>query len=363
MFGFFTENNAVQKLVKTHYDVIFYAEGAHYFQYFQYIFEAVHQRGLHICYLTSQKDDPAFKLKDDNVEVVFSKTTLAFVLSHLKADLVFMTMPDLHQFIYKRSPGVKNYVYVFHALVSTHQQYRSGAFDHYDTVLLAGPHQDAELREAEAIYHTSRKQLLPFGYPLLQQLDRKAGEININEKKILIAPSWYEEGILLNGLDELLQPLLGGDFEIVLRPHPEFSRRFPKQYKRILQLAAAERCLRIDRSPDVWEEMLNAGLLVTDRSGIAFEYAFVRNRPVLFIDTLAKMQNPDFARFTSLPAEDQYRSLIGKAVEPQNLNNIIDTIHHIRKADYSQAIQKAKAGMTYPPSFLNEALEQLLGRS
>jgi len=363
MFGFFAENSSVQKLVKTHYEVIFFAEGAHYFQYFEYLFHAIRNRGLRICYITSDKDDAVFKFAGLNVDVVFSKTTLAFALAHLKADLVFMTMPDLNQFIFKRSPGVKNYVYVFHALVSTHQQYRSGAFDHYDTVLLAGPHQEEELREAEAIHHTNPKQLLPFGYPLLQQLEQQAKDLVINKNKILVAPSWYEEGILLNCLDELLEQLLPGLYEIVLRPHPEFARRFPKKFKRILALSKNHENLRIDSAPRIWEEMLSAGLLITDRSGIAFEYAFVRNRPVLFIDTPPKMQNSELHRFNAVPVEDRFRGFIGSSISPGNLKTIGGLIEKVRAEDYSASIQKAKAGMTYPPSYYDKALAQLLGRA
>ena len=196
MFGFFRENREVQKLAVTRYQVIFYAENAYYFQYFRHLFGELQRRQLRICYITSQQNDPLLNVAYPNVDVVFSKATLAFVFQKLQADVVIMTMPDLQHFIYKRSPSVGKYIYVFHAMVSTHQQYRKSAFDHYDTIFCVGPHHQREIRESEKIYGLPEKELVPYGYPLLDDLSEKAMSVNTKNDQVLIAPSWYEKGIL-----------------------------------------------------------------------------------------------------------------------------------------------------------------------
>lgn len=87
-----------------------------------------------ICYLTSDRDDSMFaeSRKQPNLNVFYVGTgmirTWAFL--NLKADLCVMTMPDLETFHLKRSKTYPvHYVYIFHALVSTHSIYRNGAFD------------------------------------------------------------------------------------------------------------------------------------------------------------------------------------------------------------------------------------------
>jgi hypothetical protein len=144
MLSFFSELRNVQKLAGQKFHVVFYAENKYYFQYFRHLYEALIQiPALKIAYITSDKGDSI--LEDDRVQTFYLKSTLAGTFPRLQADVMIMTMPDLQNFIFKRSPAVGKYIYVFHALVSTHQQYRAHAFDHYDTIFCTGPQQEKEI--------------------------------------------------------------------------------------------------------------------------------------------------------------------------------------------------------------------------
>src|SRR5215211_4513704 len=190
MFSFFSEYRTAQKVISNHYHIIFYAENRYYFQYFEHLFEAFASEGRYrICYLTSDKTDRI--LADKRIESYYLKNTLAGIFPRLKADIMIMTMPDLQNFIFKKSAAVKKYIYVFHALVSTHQQYRAHAFDNYDTIFCTGPQHVQEVRESEKIYSLKKKDLINYGYPLLESLRKKTAENIIQPGKILIAPSWY----------------------------------------------------------------------------------------------------------------------------------------------------------------------------
>ena len=50
---------------------------------------------------------------------------------------------------------------------------------------------------------------------------------------ILIAPSWQKDNILESCLEETLKPLLATGYRIVVRPHPEFVKRFPAKIRAI----------------------------------------------------------------------------------------------------------------------------------
>lgn len=344
MFGFLRESAAVRKLIDTHYSVIFFSESAYYFQYFRHLVEAVRGSAIKSCYITADRNDPLLNASDDNFEVVYCKDSLGFVFPKLKADVMLMTMPDLQQFLFRRSASVREYVYVFHALVSTTQQYRAGAFDHYDSILLAGPHQEKEIREAEKISGLPRKNLVPYGYPLLQDLTLQAKTLP-SQRQILIAPSWYENGILQTCLPQLLDVLLAHNLPVIIRPHPEFRKRNRKGFAKLQDIIKKNPLLSIDNELSVWPTMLGSDFLITDRSGIAFEYAFVQKRKVIFIDTPLKIQNPDFARFENVPAENMFRNEIGICVQPDRLSSVDDALSKtedpIAMQTRIEAVQKA----------------------
>src|SRR5215208_5335547 len=103
MFGLLKEYRNVQRVINARYDVLFYAENAYYFQYFKHLFESLKSRGVKICYITSDKSDPVFQQSTNFITVVYSNRTLAFAFQNLKANVMIMTMPDLQNFIFKRS--------------------------------------------------------------------------------------------------------------------------------------------------------------------------------------------------------------------------------------------------------------------
>jgi YidC/Oxa1 family membrane protein insertase len=88
----------------------------------------------------------------------------------------------------------------------------------------------------------------------------------------------------------------------------------------------------------IWEDQLlkedslyEADLLITDRSGIAFEYAFGTERPVLFVDTPLKEHNKNWKALNIEPIELQLRNKIGVSISLDNLHNILPIIEDLLK--------------------------------
>jgi hypothetical protein len=363
MLHFFKENREIQRVISTRYQVIFYAENAYYFQYFRHLFHALQSRAIRICYITSDKNDPILKQGFANVDVVFSKSTLAFAFQKLQADLMILTMPDLGNYIFKRSPGVKNYIYVFHAMVSTHQQYRKGAFDHYDTVFCVGPHHEKEIRESESLYDTKRKELVAYGYPLLNELEEKLSTIEEKEEQQLIAPSWYEAGILQTCIHDVIKNLAPLNKQILVRPHPEFIKRNKKSFAALERTVHQFPNLAFDVNPSLWPSLLSSELLLTDRSGIAFEFALVKKAPVVFIDTPLKIQNRDVEKFRNIPVENRLRSAIGMSIDPDNLSSLPGVIEEAskRRHEFQEKIEAAKKEILYE-NCLQNAVDYILSQ-
>ncbi|RYY67186.1 MAG: hypothetical protein EOO12_01945 [Chitinophagaceae bacterium] len=362
MIGFLHEYRNSQKVIAREYDFIFYSEGAYYHQYLRAIYEALLQRPeLRLCYISSDPADPVLKGAPANVDTYCLKATLMFVFPRLRAKAVILTMPNLDLHGYKRSPMVGKYVYVFHALVSTHQQYHEQAFDRYDSVFCCGRYQEEEIRAAEALRSLPAKDLVPYGYPLLEDLQQRSAEGL--EPCVLVAPSWHPEGILNTCLEPLLAQLLTLDLAVQIRPHPEFRKREPRKMKALEALVRKTPSLRIDTAPQLYTQLASAQLLVTDRSGIALEYAFARRRPVLFIDTPPKIYNRNYTALGIEPIEDRLRPELGRSVAPGRLGEVPEAARALMAdaGSWDKKMAALEAATVYGPSQKREGVAYLEG--
>jgi YidC/Oxa1 family membrane protein insertase len=84
-----------------------------------------------------------------------------------------------------------------------------------------------------------------------------------------------------------------------------------------------------DELPDVINSLVEADILITDRSGIALEYAFGTYRPVLFVDTPLKISNPNWQNIAVEPIENFLRSRIGISILPDQLSAIAGKIEQL----------------------------------
>jgi YidC/Oxa1 family membrane protein insertase len=332
--NFLTEYNAVQKILKERHQLVVYAESRHYYQYFESLLQDVlNNSSIQILYISSDKNDPILNASGDRMQVVYIKQFLGLLFPKIKADIMIMTMPDLNNFLYKRSSHVQEYIYVFHAAVSTHLQYREKAFFYYDSIFCTGPYQEKELRKAEITYGLPAKELISYGYPLMDSIKRKyealPPRVSNSRKKILIAPSWFEACILETCIERLVQELSRLDYEIDIRSHPEYIKRLPKKYKGLKKIVSDLPNVHFDEAPEVLTSLIDADILITDRSGIALEYAFGTYRPVLFIDTPLKISNPNWQKLGLEPIENDIRSMIGMSVLPDEISTIPQKLHQL----------------------------------
>ena len=154
-------------------------------------------------------------------------------------------------------------------------------------------------------------------------LENKALYCNQNIKKILIAPSWQEYNILDSCLEPMIQSSLRDGWQIIVRPHPEYVKRYGARWNKILEqyrdVASDRLLLQTDFSSN--ETVYSADVLVTDWSGIAFEYSFATRKPVLFINTPMKVANPQYAKVIEQPLNLTLRGEIGVQLDPAQANH------------------------------------------
>lgn len=341
--GFFSEYKTVQKIIAVRHAVVVYAESRHYYQYFERLVNDLLQQQVPVLYITSDRNDPMLSSGAAGIEVVYIHWWLGFLFPRVKADVFIMTMTDLDNYAFKRSKEVSCYVYVFHAMVSTHLQYTPKAFYHYDAVFCPGPSHVREIKAAEKKYQLRQKDTIEYGYPLIdvlnEQYERDHVKNNTSLPVILIAPSWYKECILETCMEELVQQLAAFPYNIVIRPHPEYVKRRPKKWAALQQQVSRLSNVSFDDSPEVLSSLSKAAILITDRSGIAFEYALGLQRPVLFIDTPLKVMNAAWEELTIEPIENKYRERMGVTLAPNDISHIDHYIEKLRLMEKSFAVQ------------------------
>lgn len=300
--------------------VVFYAESRHYYQYFENLISGLLAKKVKILYITSDKKDPLRKTAPEGMHVMHTKWMLGVLFKRIKADVMVMTMPDLDNYQFKRSTTVGKYVYLFHAAVSTHQQYRKESFFNYDAIFCVGEFQQKEIRQAETVYNQKQKELIPYGYPLLDDIKEQTHPDT--RQVIVIAPSWFEGCIFDTCIEELLLQLSKLTYEVVLRSHPEYQKRKGKSFARINKLLQRYPHMMIDEEPDVIKTLSVADILITDRSGIALEFALGTGKPVLFVETVLKQTNPHCSELGIEPIENSLRPALGIPLYPDKLDQL-----------------------------------------
>ena len=340
------------KLSKDEKEIIFYAEHAGYYPNFEGILKELNiKSNKKFCYITSDINDPILKNNDSKINSFYIKNFLPFFMLLVNCKVFVMTLTDLNQFHLKRSINNVHYVYVFHALVSSHMMYREGAFDHYDTILCVGPHHEKEIRKRERDLNLKPKRLIQGGYYRLERISNKYKNLNLDHdgKNILIAPSWGPQNIIESCGIEIVKKLLDLKYKVMLRPHPETTKRSPEILKKYCDKFADNEnfVLQTDISGD--EAMLKADLLITDLSGIAFEYAFGTNRPVLFIDLPKKIQNKNYQKLGIDPFELSIRNQIGFVLKTEELNNLENVVKNLinQKSLYKEKIKEIAEKSVY----------------
>jgi len=256
------------------------------------------------------------------------------VMMLMDADIVVMTMPDLEKYHIKRSLVRKDieYIYTDHGMTSLHLMLQENALDYFDTIFCYGPNHIREVREMERVYNLPAKTLVKTGFPLLDSMIEGAeaiGDVINDPKIILIAPSWQQDNILEYCLEETLRPLLGAGYRIVVRPHPEFIKRFPGKMRKIIERYKDDvgDDFEIQTSFASSETVYSADLVITDWSSIANEFSYARKKPSLFINTPMKVVNPNYKKIPLVPLDISLRDEIGISIDVEDLDTILDVVH------------------------------------
>ena len=347
------EVNRFKKLDKKDRSIVFYLENEYDFIFFKPIVEKLTQEyDTKICYVTSSKTDPMLSSNNKNILPFYIGDGIArsnFFIN-LEASIIIMTMPDLETFHIKRSKVYPvHYVYIFHSLVSTHYVYKKNAFDNFDTMFCTGNYQIIEIQERERKFNLNKKNLVRHGYGRLDTLINEARNTDMKKsasdnKVVLIAPSWGANGLIETKGEEIVSILLDSGFDVILRPHPMTIKKSNNIIQKIEKEFKDNLNFKLETDIRNTESLFLCDCMISDWSGVAIEYAFVFEKPIFYIDTPQKINNPEHHQIGLVPLEKKIRTQIGEVLSLSQLSLMPSKINQLLQSQnkFKEKIQKIK---------------------
>lgn len=336
-----------KEVSNTSIPIVIYSEGNQYFRIFKPILDEFEKREHPVVFYTSQEDDLVFKANYKYVKSLFigqgfkGYAKLAF----MKADVCLMTTPNLDVLQLKRSKDVKYYCHIFHG-ISSCLQYRLFSLDYYDAVLCDGEFQFSDIRELEEKRNLPAKELVVVGSPYMDML--KGQVQTLTEKSemftILVAPTWGPSGILSKYGTKLLDKLIESNWRIIIRPHPQSVKVEKEIIDSLVNHYKDYSNVSWNYDVDNLKVLSEADIMISDFSCTIFEYCFLFNRPVIYIN---QEMNKEIYDIGDLDNEAwRYKAIrkVGKELTKDNFENIIQMIESISVDDdlYSRISETRK---------------------
>ncbi|MBR0087702.1 MAG: CDP-glycerol glycerophosphotransferase family protein [Lachnospiraceae bacterium] len=270
---------------------VIFSDNKRYWSIFDPVIREMSRRGFKIRYLTASEDDPAFSsgIEGLTAEYIGSGNKMFSRLNNLNADIVFSTTPGLEVYQWKRSPKVKWYVHIAHA-PNDISLYRMFGLDYYDAILLSGKYQEEEIRAMETLRKLPEKELRLVGIPYMDEMAEKSSSVEVppsSDRTVLLAPSWGESAILAVYGGRIIDTLLATGYHVIIRPHPQSFTAEKERMEKLMKDYPDSDRLEWNRDLDNSAVLKRSDIMVSDFSGVIFEFALIYNKPVIYTD-------PDF---------------------------------------------------------------------
>lgn len=268
--------------------IVIFSDDKRYWSVFAPICEEFDARGVDVTYLTASPDDPGLTCAYPHVKSEFiGKDNKAFAkLNFLNAFVVLSTTPGLDVYQWKRSKDVSLYVHIPHA-ASEITLYRMFGIDYYDSILLSGQYQADDIRNLEKIRNLPEKELVKVGIPYMDVMAKRLRDVGpapAHPRTILLAPSWGKSAIFSVYGGEIIERLLETGYHIIVRPHPQSFKSEKEMMDELMRRYPESEQLEWNRDTDNFEVLRRSDLLISDFSGVIFDFALIYDKPVIYTD-------------------------------------------------------------------------------
>ena len=265
---------------------VIFSDDKRYWTIFEPICREMDRRGKDIVYMTASEDDPALESSYEHVKVEYiGKDNKAFArLNLLNASIVLSTTPGLDVYQWKRSKEEDYYVHMLHA-ASEVTLYRMFGIDYYDALLLSGEYQVQDIRNLEKLRELPQKELVKIGIPYMDEMATRlkhAEPLREHTRTVLLAPSWGSSAIFSIYGGKIIEELLKTGYHVIVRPHPQSFKSEKDMMDKLMAEFPESEQLEWNRDNDNFEVLRRSDILITDFSGVIFDFTLIYDKPVIY---------------------------------------------------------------------------------
>ena len=332
---------------------VVYSDSDRYWSVFKPILEEFEKRNTEINYFTQSKNDPIFNCRFKYVKPEFiGEGNKAFrKLNFLNADILLSTTPSLDVYQWKKSKDTKLYVHIPHAC-SDITLYRLFGVDYYDAFLLSGQFQVNQIRELEKIRNLPKRECKIVGLTYFDEIKNRLDKLektNNDIPVILLAPTWGANSILNIFGEKIVDALMSTGYKIVVRPHPQ---SWTSEKEMLESLIKKYPELEFNKDPDNFDILNRADLLISEYSGVIFDFALVFDKPIIYTEISFDDSPYDAHWLEEKPWTFKILPKIGAKISNADIDNIKDLIDDcLNDPKYKKGRQEA----------INEAWENIGG--
>ena len=271
--------------------LVIFSDDKRYWNIFKPICRELDKKGMDVVYMTASPDDPALENSFEHVKAEFigSENKAFAKLNFVNASIVLSTTPGLDVYQWKRSRDVQHYMHIFHAANDV-TLYRMFGIDYYDSLLLSGEYQHQDIRQLEKLRNLPEKELVTVGIPYMDEMAarlKEAGPAPEHPRTVLLAPSWGSSAILGVYGGKIIDVLLKTGYHVIIRPHPQSFRSEKELMDKLMAEYPESEQLEWNRDNDNFEVLRRSDILISDFSGVVFDFTLVYDKPVIYT-------NPNF---------------------------------------------------------------------
>ena len=270
--------------------LVIFSDDKRYWQTFEPVIRELDSRSFEVRYMTASPDDQALKSSYSHLHAEFiGEGNKAFAkLNFLKATILLSTTPGLDVYQWKRSRDVRYYVHLPHGANDATTGYRSFGLDFYDAVLLSGEYQETAMRKLEHLRGEPEKEAVMVGVPYMDEMVRRLKDcpkLPSHPRTVLVAPTWGASSIFSKYGIAFIDALVRTGYHVILRPHPQSFTADKDLMDTLISAYPDSDQLEWNRDPDNFEVLRRSDIMISDYSGVIFDFAFVFDKPVICADT------------------------------------------------------------------------------
>jgi len=324
--------------------IAIFSEGKNYWLTYKPIVEELISQKIPFIYYSMDIHDPALTIDNEYMhsKYIGSSNRAYAKVGSLKTKILLTTTPNIGcpEYPLRKPAKVDKLCHVWHS-ISDSSVYHLGALDHYDVALTVGDWVETPLRQIEKIRKLNKKEIIPVGLPYFDELKKKHDEklthhitckdseesnSQSEQKVILVAPSWGTKSCLRVYGTDFIKDALEQGFGIIYRPHPQSIKIENDFVQNVFSQFKSYKNFSFDNNPDGTESMMKSDMMISDKSGVRFDYAFLYEKPVLTLDFPSDLLEEYEAILLGRVWGEQESELIGVRLQPTAKEKIMDSI-------------------------------------